>query len=190
MFHHQLEHGLELRILEERHAEELYLLTEANRAYLRQWLSWPDDILSVPDSRLFIRDGLRQFADNNGFQAGIWRDDELIGCIGFHRINWLDRNTEIGYWLSQSHTGHGIVTKSCSAMLDYAFNVWRLHRVVIRCAVGNVKSRAIPQRLGFTQEGILRQEIYVNHTYLDHVIYSILSDEWWDFREKSAKSSR
>jgi ribosomal-protein-serine acetyltransferase len=185
MFYHRLGQELELRILEERHAEELYLLTEANRAHLRRWLSWPDDILSTADSKLFIRDGLRQFAENNGFQAGIWLDDELIGCIGFHRINWMDRNTEIGYWLAQNMTGKGIMTKSCTALLDYAFNVWRLHRVVIRCAVGNDKSRAIPQRLGFTQEGILRDEIYVNNTWLDHVVYSILSDEWWDFREQS-----
>jgi ribosomal-protein-serine acetyltransferase len=185
MFTHRLDQGLELRILEERNAEELYMLTEANRPYLSRWLPWPDDILSIGDSRLFIRDGLRQFAENNGFQAGIWSDNELIGCIGFHRINWTDRNTEIGYWLAENMTGRGIMTKACTALLDYAFNVWKLHRVVIRCAVENVKSRAIPQRLGFTQEGILRGEIYVNDAYLDHVLYSVLSDEWWDFREQS-----
>ncbi|MCU0497964.1 MAG: GNAT family N-acetyltransferase [Anaerolineae bacterium] len=182
MFIYQIDADLHLQILEERHAEDLFYITDLNRQHIRQFLMWADDIHSVSDSLVYIRDGLRQFADNNGFQCGIWYQNELIGCIGFHRIDWNNRNTEIGYWLARPYTGKGIVTRACAALLDYAFNVWRLHRVEIRCAANNVKSRAIPERLGFIEEGVKRQEIWLHDHYADHVVYGILANEWRDFK--------
>jgi ribosomal-protein-serine acetyltransferase len=178
MFSYIIDHELDLRILEERYAEELFNLTEANRLHLNQWLMWADDLRSVSDSRQFIKEGLRQFAENDGFQAGIWLQGELVGCIGFHRVYWYDRNTEIGYWLSQEHTGNGIMTRACRAMIDHAFNIWHLHRVVIRCAAGNTRSRAIPERLGFKLDGIMRDEICIRGQYHDHAVYSLLAHEW------------
>ncbi|MBC8099644.1 MAG: GNAT family N-acetyltransferase [Armatimonadetes bacterium] len=183
MFVYRVDHETELRLFEDRHTEDLFDLTDANRVHLREWLMWADDIGSMSDSRAFIRDGLRQFADNDGFQAGIWYQGDLVGCIGLHRINWSDRNTEIGYWLAQAYTGRGIATRATAAMVDYAMNVYRLHRVIIRCAAGNLKSRAIPERLGFTLEGVLRHDTRLHHEYIDHMLYSMLSDEWWDWRQ-------
>lgn len=178
MFTHRIDDHIHLRLLDFHHAEALYTLTENNRQHLRKWLMWAEDIYSVSDSREFIMHGLKQYADNNGFQAGIWVDDALAGCIGFHRINWLDRNTEIGYWLGHAYTGRGVMTKAVRAVVNHAFNVWALHRVEIRCAEGNVKSRAIPERLGFHQDGIMRQEIWLHDRWVNHVVYSMLSHEW------------
>jgi ribosomal-protein-serine acetyltransferase len=184
MFTYIIDHELELRILEERHTEDLFNLVDANRAHLRQWLMWTDDHRNFADVRAFIRDGLRQFADNNGFQAGIWYAGDLVGCIGLHSINWHDRNTEIGYWLAHDCTGKGIMIRACRALVNYSFNVYHLHRVVIRCAAGNIKSRAIPERLGFHQDGILRQELFLHGEYVDHVVYSMLSGEWSGARKQ------
>lgn len=179
MFRYEINHQLELRILEERHAEDLFNLVDTNRSHLREWLMWADDNRSVNDVRAFIRDGLRQFADNNGFQAGIWYSGEIAGCIGFHSVNWSDRNTEIGYWLAKDYTGKGMMTDACRAMVRYAFDIYHVRRVVIRCAAGNLKSRAIPERLGFQIDGVMRQEIFLHGEYVDHVVYSMLSAEWW-----------
>jgi ribosomal-protein-serine acetyltransferase len=178
MFTHRIDEHLDLRVLDYHHAEELYVLTDENRYFLREWLMWPEDIYSVSDSRDFIRQGLKQYAENDGFQAGMWVDGALAGCIGFHRINWMNRSTEIGYWLAQVHTGRGVMTRAVSALLDHAFEAWKLHRVEIRCAAGNVKSRAIPERLGFHQDGIMRQELWLHDQWVDHVVYSMLAHEW------------
>ena len=48
----------------------------------------------------------------------------------------------------------------------------------IRAAVGNARSRALPQRLGFREEGILREAERVGDAYLDVVVYSVLASEW------------
>lgn len=178
MFSHLIDHELELRIFQQHHANELYELTIANRHFIRQFLPWADYVQSVESSQYFIKDGLEQFARNDGFQAGVWYNDELAGVIGFHGIDWSNNKTEIGYWLGEDFTGKGIMTRACRAMVNYAFNEYDLHRVEIRCATSNVKSRAIPERLGFIQEGVLREQAKLYDTYVDHIIYGMLAHEW------------
>lgn len=177
-FAYVIDDSLELRLLEMRHADELFQLTDANRAYLEEFLPWVDDIGSYKDACAYIREGLQQFAANDGFQAGIWKDDALIGCINYHSIDWNNRKTELGYWIDESHSGQGIMTRCVEALLIYAFEVYMLNRVVIRAAVTNTRSRAIAERLGFTLEGILRADIRVNGEYVDHAVYGLLSPEW------------
>jgi ribosomal-protein-serine acetyltransferase len=63
-------------------------------------------------------------------------------------------------------------------MLHYLFDEMRLHRVVIQCAVGNHRSSAIPERLGFTKEAVLRHAELIGARWLDLATWSILEDEW------------
>ncbi len=178
MFARPLGDDAELRMLEVRHAEELFTLVDQNRLHLRRWLNWVDDNRSVADSRSFIRGALQQFANNNGFQAGIWFGGALAGVIGFNYIDWRASKTEFGYWLGAPFQGHGLITRACRALIDYSFDDLRLNRVEILCASGNLKSRAIPERLGFTQEGMLRQAEWLYDHFVDLVVYGLLASEW------------
>ena len=74
MFSHELSENTELRLLEERHAQELSDLTDRNREHLRTWLPWVDSSRTVEDREKFIRDSLGQFAENKGFVAGFWHE--------------------------------------------------------------------------------------------------------------------
>ena len=69
------------------------------------------------------------------------------------------------------------MTEAVRVLVDHALTVWQLNRVEIRAATGNKPSRAIPERLGFQEEGTLRQAQLVNDQYLDYVVYSTLADE-------------
>jgi ribosomal-protein-serine acetyltransferase len=178
MFSLRVDAEIELVLREERHAQAIFDLTERNRAHLREWLPWLDATTTVEDTRNFIRGSLQQFAANNGFQAGILFKGELAGMIGYHFINWSSRRTEIGYWLAQAYEGKGIMTRAARKLTDYAFTDLGLNRVEIKCATGNLKSRAIPERLGFTEEGTLRQVAWHYDHFLDLVVYSLLADEW------------
>ena len=178
MFYTTIGDGAELRLLEERHAARLFALVDRNRAHLREWLPWLDTNTSVEASLHFIRHALQQFANNDGFQAGIWFEGDLAGVIGYHAIDWANRKTALGYWLGASFQGKGLMTRACQALVDYAFNELDLNRLEIRCAVGNTRSCAIPQRLGFQQEGLLRQVEWLYDHFVDHVVYSVLAREW------------
>lgn len=175
----RIEDDTELRLLEEQHAEELFALTEQNREYLGEWLPWLDNNKSPADTKRFISNSLEQFANNNGFCVGIWFQGKLAGVISYHEIDWSNRATSIGYWLGASFQGKGLVTKSCRLLVDYAFNELKLNRIEIRCALKNKKSRAIPKRLGFKQEGIIRQAEWLYDHFVDLVVYGMLADEWY-----------
>src|SRR3954470_8384927 len=105
MFRHKLNENTELRLLEERHAQELTDLTDRNREHLRAWLPWADTNRTVEDRKNFIRGALKQFAGNQGFGAGIWHEGRLTGLIGYHSIDWENRTTAVGYWLSEELQG-------------------------------------------------------------------------------------
>jgi len=63
-------------------------------------------------------------------------------------------------------------------LVDHAFGAWRLHRVEIRAGVENARSRAIPERLGFRREGVLREAERVGDRYVDQVVYAVLAGDW------------
>src|SRR4028118_1525854 len=88
MFSHKLTEDTELRLLEERHAEDLTNLTDRNREYLRAWLPWVDASRTLEDRKNFIRGALQQFARNEGFAAGIWYEGSLAGVIGCGPLDW------------------------------------------------------------------------------------------------------
>jgi ribosomal-protein-serine acetyltransferase len=191
MFRHIIEPGLELRLNDHQHADEMFATVEANREYLRRFMPWVDKSKSVDDTKDFIRKMITRLADNDGFAAGIWENDRYIGNIGFHWIRWERRFTEIGYWLAAGAQGRGIMTKACTAMIDHAFNAWKLNKVEIRCDPENARSRAIPERLGFKQEGILRQILTGGDDQLhDSVVYGMLANEWAARKVQSSAGRR
>ncbi|MCL6452176.1 MAG: GNAT family N-acetyltransferase [Alicyclobacillus sp.] len=180
MFCHSVSDEVQLKLLDLGDAEKLFSLTDASRHYLREWLPWVDATKTVDDSKAFIQFTLQQFASNNGFQAGILYNGQMAGVVGFHEINWANRSTSIGYWLGEGFQGRGIMTGACRAMVDIAFRVYGLNRVEIRAAVENRKSRAIPERLGFQQEGVCRQSEWIYDHFVDHVVYGMLAEDWID----------
>ena len=133
---------------------------------------------TVADSQSFIQSALHQFAANHGFQTGILYKEQLAGIIGFHEINWTNRSTSIGYWLGEGFQGRGIMTIACQVMVEIAFREYNLNRIEIRAAVENQKSRAIPERLGFVQEGVCRQVEWIYDHFVDHVVYGMLAEDW------------
>jgi len=180
----KIDDGLELRLLEERHAEAVFAVVDRNRAYLRQWLPWLDTVVSPDDIRSFIKKSLNEFASGEGLTAGVWDQGQVIGAISYNFIDRSNRIARIGYWLAAERQGKGVMTKACRAMVDHAFNELGLNRVEIRCAPGNMKSCAIPQRLGFRQEGVQREAGWLYDHFIDLVIYAMLASEWSNVKQE------
>ena len=175
MFSFHVREGLELGLLEEHHAEDLYAAVDMNRDYLRQWLPWVDMTHCPGDTQQFIRTTTMEFASRSSIVTGIWWDSSLVGTIGLHKIDWLNRRGEIGYWIVEQAQRQGLVSCSVIAMLRYAFHDLNLNRVEIRCAVGNCRSSAVPERLGFRFEGVARDGQWLNGKFVDLRIYSKLA---------------
>ncbi len=178
MFYYPLSENLELRLLEYRHSEALYRLIKDNYHHFSYWLPFIKTIESVNDTKQFIEKGLNQFYHNNGFQAGLWYEQTLIGVIGFHYIQWFSRKTSIGYWIAKPYEGQGFMTKACEALINHAFHNLALNRVEIRVTTENYRSKAIPERLGFKMEGVIRADEWLNDHYVDLAVFGLLKNEW------------
>jgi ribosomal-protein-serine acetyltransferase len=137
-----------------------------------------DHTQSAADVEDFIARASRQFADGRGPNAGVWLEGALAGTIGCHPIDWSNRNCSIGYWVDAGCQGKGLISRCCVALLDYLFDDLFLHRVTIRCGTANTRSCAIPARLGFQREGLIREAEWVNDRWIDLVIWGMLAADW------------
>ncbi|PRO67267.1 GNAT family N-acetyltransferase [Alkalicoccus urumqiensis] len=177
MFSHSITQDIDLSLLLPKDADALFALTDRSRSHLRRFLPWVDAVQSPEHSASFIQAGLNQLQQNNGFQLGIWHQGALAGVIGLHYINHANRSTSIGYWLGDGFEGNGLITESCRALIDYMRREFRINRIEIRCAVENERSRAVPERLGMTHEGRIRQAEWLYDHFVDHDIYASVAEE-------------
>jgi ribosomal-protein-serine acetyltransferase len=178
MFVHNLSDTVVIRLLETRHSDDFYNLVRNNFDRLAKWCPWLDRVTTPESTRAFIREKIFRFADANGFTAGIFERGKLIGVIALEYVDEVNSVTEVGYWIDGRAEGKGLVSRACTSVIDYAFGELRLHRVQIRCADGNLRSRAIPEKLGFRNEGIIRRCERLRDRTVDLVIYGMLSEEW------------
>lgn len=132
---------------------------------LKPWLSWAHNIAttetdSIYEAELiFIRRAQAKWLmrEELAFLITDKNDDtKILGAICLRRINWAVPSMEIRYWLRTSMTGNGYMTETVNALCRYAFTQLHAQRIDLVCDESNVRSRAIPERLGFVQEGILK----------------------------------
>ncbi|MCP4321324.1 MAG: GNAT family N-acetyltransferase [Alteromonadales bacterium] len=157
------------------HAQPLFELTESNRSYLREWLPWLDSVNKIEDTQAFITSTIDK---NLNLTFVIFNKGNVCGIAEFYSIDRNQKIGSIGYWLSEKHIGKGIMTGVVKHLLKLGFSNHNLNKIEIRCAEGNVKSRAIPERLSFVNEATLRQCEWLYSKYVNHVVYSLLASEY------------
>lgn len=178
MLNLKIDQDTELILLEPGHAHSLFALTDKNRLYLREWLPWLDSTATIEDTENFIRGAREKFAGNKAFETGIWYKGKLAGVIGLHEINWEQDSTAIGYWLGEEYQGLGLITGASREVVNYCFNELHLKNIFINCAVDNTKSRAIPERLGFTFYKIQEHAEMLYGRLVDHAVYSMSLEQY------------
>jgi ribosomal-protein-serine acetyltransferase len=159
-------------------AAELFAVVDRNRARLRQWLPWVAPEYSLNDAQSFLQRSAAESEDRASLTLIIRHKGALCGVIGLHKIDKLHKNTSIGYWIDEAHQGLGIITAACRAVVTEGFENFGLHRIEIRCAVHNHRSSAVPRRLEFLEEGILREAEWLHDHWVDLRVFSMLAGDW------------
>ncbi|PIE52627.1 RimJ/RimL family protein N-acetyltransferase [Candidatus Fermentibacteria bacterium] len=168
----------DLELIAPEHAGDLFTLIQQEKKYLRRWLPWVDEVTAVDDTRGFAEQAAERYTLGKGPTYLLRSSGKAAGVAGFHSVDWPNRSAELGYWLGSRYTGCGLVTEACRVLLEYGFSEMRLNRIGIRCAKGNLASRAVAERLGMVFEGFLREAELLNDKYVDDAVYSMLRREY------------
>lgn len=178
MFGFKIDDDISLDLPESHDAEAVFAAIDANREHLGRWLPWVPNVKTVDDERNALLDLRKRYAERLGFTGIIRERTVVVGGIGTPAWDNLNHMAEIGYWLIESACGRGIMTRTVRRVCDELFSNWSINRIEIRAEPINAPSRAIPERLGFTQEGTLRQRAARGDNFADLVLYSMLKNEW------------
>lgn len=168
----------ELRQLQPDHAPLVFQQLHTFRKNLRRFLPWVDYNTNEEHSLRFIQLMQRKSDDQEAIAFGMWHEGMFCGVIDLHNWDHQLQKAEIGYWIGDAHQGKGIVSACCRALISFAFKNLKLNKIEIRFVLQNERSAAIPIKLGFAKEGILRHSAKLHGQYVDTVVMGMLKSDW------------
>lgn len=187
MFSHRLADDAVLVLRTAAIADPYHELLAANHERLARWEPWAVQPPTPEGTRSFLEAAGRRWLEGSELPVAIavLADDQwwLVGSLGL-RIDRYARSGDIGYWIDGAHEGRGLTTKAAAAVLDEAFGRLGLDKVTLHTEVGNDRSRALARRLGFVEEGVLREAIAFPNERRDEVAYGLLASEWRNRAER------
>ena len=158
-------------------APALFACIAADRENLSRWLPWVATTRAVADEAAFLKYCQNRIATQQLWLAVIWVAGQPAGMIDLH--DFRDHQAEVGYWLGHDSREQGVMTSCLAAVEAVAFHDLGLHVIDILVDPQNIASRAVAERRGFHQDGILREHLpSVRGGYQDAVTYSKLSREF------------
>ena len=156
-------------------------LREASRDYLTPWEpTWPEDDLSRAAFRRRIGVYAREMELGTAWPLFVFDSDseKLVGAITLSNIRrGVAEVGTLGYWVGQNHAGRGYATAGVRAMLGFAFDTLKLHRIEAACVPANVRSRRVLEKSGFRHEGEARAYLKINGAWADHLLFGIVQDD-------------
>lgn len=160
----------------------------ASLADLNQWLPWARLDYTTSDTTAFIRDSLQAWKEERAWDYSVRSKEDPrkhLGNVSFWTVSKLGKIAEIGYWVRSDETSRGVCTEAVERLLEETFDSLGYHKVVLRIAVGNDASDRVAEKLGFTREGVLREELLIRGNWVDHSLWSLLDREY-----RAARKSR
>lgn len=174
-------HRFEVRAFRRRDTEPLLEAVRESIGELHEWLPWAHLAYGRADAIRFIRETSRAWREGKAYDYAVRsRDDPSrhVGNVSIWYVSRAFRAGEIGYWVRTSEAGRGVCTEAAAAMVRLGFEALGLHRIMLRIAVGNDASERVATKLGFVKEGVLRDELQVHGTWMDHTVWGMLEHEY------------
>jgi len=176
MFDYQLDSHTTARLMQPDDAEAFFTLIDTHRTFIGRWIPWVDGV-TVEERRQAIEQSAN-FPESGFCDVGIWCDGTLAGVVGLHSVSPTTRSATFHYYIAETFEGRGLITRTVQAMVNELFASGHYNRLVINVGTANVRSAAIPERLGFVREGVLRQSYAMHGAIYDLAVYGLLREEW------------
>jgi ribosomal-protein-alanine N-acetyltransferase len=157
---------------------------------LNEWLPWARMDYTSSDTTAFIRESVHAWKEERAWDYSIRLKDDPgrhIGNISMWTVSKLGKISEIGYWVRSDEVSQGVCTEAVDLVLREGFATLGYHKTVLRIAIGNTASDRVAQKLGFTREGVLREELLIRGNWVDHSLWSLLDREYRALRQSGVK---
>jgi ribosomal-protein-serine acetyltransferase len=131
---------------------------EESRAHLQQWISFDKGHQSVEQTRDWIARQSAKWQLREDMPVGIWDigTGRYVGDTRLYPQNWDSGYFSLSYWVRASAAGKGYMTAAVELLVDFALDRLEATRLEIQCDARNTGSASLARRLGFVQEGLLR----------------------------------
>ena len=129
---------------------------------LSQWMPWAKERPTPEQSEIFVRQAAANWIlkkDEEPYLPLFMFDkitNDFVGATGYHHYDWDIPSIETGYWIRTSCMGQGFMTEAVHALTQFAFLQLKVKRIVITCDPDNIRSRKIPERLGYKLESVIK----------------------------------
>ncbi|MGD9922119.1 MAG: GNAT family N-acetyltransferase [Pseudorhodoplanes sp.] len=151
-------------------------LREKSRDFLVPWEpTWPEDDLTRSSFRRRLRRYAEDMRCDQAYAFLLFRRDDnaLLGGITLTNVRrGVAQAASMGYWVGAPFASQGYMTRGVSALVPFAFDVLRLHRVEAACIPSNQPSIRLLERTGFQREGYAREYLCINGMWQDHLLYA------------------
>jgi RimJ/RimL family protein N-acetyltransferase len=138
---------------------------ELNMAMQEKWFE--QKVLNDPSTMMFA---IRRL-----------KDDELLGCCGFVYINWVHRNADLSLYIGWENAyidTVGYAEESCRLLFDYGFGELSLHKIWTEIYEFDIKKWTLFQKLGFKQDGMLRDNYFYDGKWWGSMMISLLGNDY------------
>jgi ribosomal-protein-serine acetyltransferase len=143
---------LTLRVWRPEDAPALTRAVSDSAEHLSPWMPWASDEATIARYEEFIAERRAQWAQGGDAVYGVFVGDDVAGGTGLHQRRG-EGILEIGYWIHVEHVGRGYASELATTLTDTAFGIDAVTRVEIHHDRANLRSRAVPARIGFIFEG-------------------------------------
>ncbi len=135
---------------------------------------------SVEDSMAYLNLVEERYKNGEYFDWGVTLKEtgKLVGTCGFVNTNKTDSKGEIGYVLSRTYWGKGLMTEAVRRVCSHGFEFMELNRIEARVFPENTRSQDVLKKIGFCYEGTLRQQQLIKGKYQDLMMFSMLKNEF------------
>jgi ribosomal-protein-serine acetyltransferase len=173
----KIDSHLELRSARPEHAQAFADLVVTNHDSLRKYLPAVTQVDSLEAAQEHMLHCMKEAEALELLEVHIFFENQLCGAIRLNYFEHHNKKVALGYLIDTAHRGKGLVGRSARAMIDFAFNDLSMNRIELRCVPENLASVKVAERLGFVQEGRLRQAEILDQGPVDLLVYALLKSD-------------
>ncbi len=134
---------------------------------------------TIDETKYMIEQWIHHYQDDSTYYWGIYlKDGEMIGSIGITIISAYDLKGELGYKIGSRWWNQGYSSEAAKAVIDYMFRHTDVERIDAYCAIENLASRKVMEKVGMHYEGLLRHYYKTQDGFHDCPLYGIIRNDW------------